>query len=401
MPLNKSNSVLSFFHFICSVPLQASFNKIKQRSKFFAEFAKSQEFAGLLLLLATAVSLLIANSPWGSVYHHWIDHHTVQWFVNDALMALFFLLVGLEIKRELLVGELSKLKQAALPIMGALGGMLIPALFFIAFNHHENSSNGWAIPTATDIAFAVGILNIIGKKVPNALKVFITALAVVDDLGAVLIIAIFYSQAVQLLWLALLILSIPIASFALKRTNAYRIPLLMSFGVLFFFLLHQAHLHTTLAGVLLAAVTPFDREGNHYFIHQLERALHKPVNFFILPLFALVNTAISLQFDTQALHPSLLFGIVLGLLIGKPLGISAFSWLATKMGIAQLPKGVTHLQLVAVSVLGGIGFTMSIFISILAFTDVQIVEQSKSYVLLASLLCLLLSYAIIKRKFRY
>jgi Na+:H+ antiporter, NhaA family len=383
------------------MPFTSSFNRIKQRSAFFAEFAKSQEFSGLLLLLATAVSLWIANASWAQPYHSTLYDPSLQWFINDALMSFFFLLVGLEIKRELLVGELSKLKQAALPIMGALGGMIVPALLFFAFNQHENSLSGWAIPTATDIAFAVGILNIIGKKVPNALKVFITALAVVDDLGAVLIIAIFYSQEVQLLWLVLLILSIPLASFALKRTNAYRIPFLMGFGILFFYLLHQAHLHTTLAGVLLAAVTPFDKEGNHYFIHQLERALHKPVNFFILPLFAFVNTGIKLQFSTEALHHSLLFGIVFGLLLGKPLGISAFSWLATKMGIAQLPKGVTHVQLMSVSVLGGIGFTMSIFISLLAFTDVQMIEQSKTFVLLASLLAMLFSYAIIKWKFRY
>ena len=380
--------------------LKSPIQQLRQGSVFFAEFAKSQEFAGALLLLGTALSLWIANASWALPFHSTLYDPSLQWFVNDALMALFFLLVGLEIKRELLVGELSNIKQAALPIMGALGGMLVPAFLFFAFNQHQTSIKGWAIPTATDIAFAVGILNIIGKKVPNALKVFITALAVVDDLGAVLIIALFYSQEVQVLWLAFVMLSIPLASFALKRTLKFKIPCLIAFGILFFFLLHQAHLHTTLAGVLLAAVTPFDKEGNHYFVHQLERALHKPVNFFILPLFAFVNTGIKLQFHTDAIHPSLLLGIVVGLLLGKPLGISAFSWLASKMGMAQLPKGVTLVQLMAVSVLGGIGFTMSIFISLLAFTDAGIIAEAKAYVLLASVLCMLLSYAIIKMKFR-
>jgi NhaA family Na+:H+ antiporter len=383
------------------VPIKSTIQSFKQSSAFFSEFAKSQEFAGLLLILATALSLFLANSPWSSDYLLYLENPHLQWFFNDALMALFFLLVGLEIKRELLVGELSNIKQAALPIMAALGGMLVPALLFFAFNHHSAGRKGWAIPTATDIAFAVGILNIIGKKVPSALKIFITALAVVDDLGAVLIIAIFYSQEVQVAWLAALLLSIPLASLLLQRSHAsWRIAFFIGTGIIFFFLLHQAHLHTTLAGVLLAAVTPFHKEGKQYFVHTLEAALHKPVNFFILPLFALVNTGICLQFDAQAIHTSLLLGIVMGLLIGKPLGICAFSCLATKLGIAQLPTSVTHSQLMAVSVLGGIGFTMSIFISLLAFTDASMIEQSKSYVLLASLLCMLLSYFIIKRKFR-
>jgi len=379
-------------------------NSIKKTATIFADFAQSQQFAGVLLIACTLISLFLSNTSIQKNWLHFINLNykdvSLKFIVNDILMAMFFLLVGLEIKRELLVGELSNRKTAMLPIAGAIGGMAVPSMFFLLFNYNKNTANGWAIPTATDIAFALGIMSLFGNKIPLSLKVFIAALAVVDDLGAIVIIAFFYSAHINWLFILGIIITLFLAKYIFKKINKlFYLIYLFTFCMLIY-LLHHAHLHTTLAGVLLAIITPFNELPNKSFLHKTEHALIKPVNIFIVPLFAIFNTAIVLNASLlNNFDYNLLLGICLALVIGKPIGILLFSYFACKFNLAQLPENININKLLYVSFLGGIGFIMSIFISNIAYTDLLLVEQAKVAVLAASFLAIVLSIIILKLKF--
>lgn len=367
-------------------------------ANLFKAFFDSEKVAGLFLLFCTIISLTIANSAVGTSYIHFmhttidisfggvaLDHSIEQW-VNDGLMAIFFLMVGLEVKRELLVGELSSFSNAVMPIAAAIGGMVVPSLIHFTFNHGTPTQSGFAIPMATDIAFALGILSLAGDKAPIAVKVFLTALAIIDDIGAVLVIAFFYTSTVSFLYLGaaagIFVLLLVFNRLGIKRLGWYILP-----GIVLWYCLLQSGVHATIAGVLLGFAIPFSTKGRN-ISYKLEHFLHKPVAFIIVPIFALVNTAIPLPGGnavTELQNPNTL-GIVAGLFIGKVTGIFLFPYLLTQTGKASLQAGISWRSLVGLGFLGGIGFTMSMFISNLAFEDQQTVIMSKLSILVASAL---------------
>ena len=356
----------------------------------FSDFFRSGKASGILLIVCTALSLLIANSPWGNAYHHlWetsIGPFSLEFWINDGLMAVFFLMVGLEIERELYVGELSSPRQALLPIVAALGGMLVPAAIHYAFNRDTPTVGGFGIPMATDIAFALGILSLAGKSVPTSLKIFLTALAIIDDLGAILVIAIFYTHELSLLDLSLA-LGIFIALFILGKLGMRRLIFFLIPGAFMWYFMHESGVHATISGVLLAFAIPFGGTGKESPSYRLQHALHNPVAFGIVPLFALANTGIVLQ---PAFYNSLLslnsLGIVGGLFLGKPIGILSFCWIIVKSGVGSLPAQVNWKQLLGAGILAGIGFTMSIFITLLAYEEPSMIVDSKIAILMASIL---------------
>ena len=359
-------------------------------TKLFREFFNSEKAGGLVLIACTIVSLVLANSVLGESYqqfwHLQFAGHSIVHWVNDGLMTIFFLLIGLELEREIYKGELSNIKDAMLPIFGAIGGMFIPAGLFLLFNYGTTTQSGAGIPMATDIAFALGILSLLGKKVPTSLKVFLTALAVIDDLGAILIIAIFYTK--HLLWsnlfIALGIFALLLIFNKLKIKNL--IPYLIGGIVMWYFMLHSG-VHATVTGVLLAFTIPFGDGGIKSGSYKLQHFLHKPVAFIILPVFALANTAIVLHSNIgETLTQDYSIGIALGLIIGKPLGIFGISYLAVAMGLCKLPVSLNWKSIFSVGFLGGIGFTMSIFITLLAFDNETIINNSKLVILLSSLI---------------
>ncbi|MGB3074242.1 MAG: Na+/H+ antiporter NhaA [Chitinophagales bacterium] len=361
---------------------------MKQFINPIAEMSAKGQLTGLLLIVSTLLSLFISNSPYRESYlHFWhlevgssFFQLSVSHWINDGLMVIFFFMVGLEIRREIVHGELSDIRQSLLPVLAAVGGMIMPALLFVLFNQHTDFLQGWAVPTATDIAFSLGILSLMGNKVPFALKVFLTALAIIDDLGAVLVIAIFYTSEinlVQLLYAALIIAFLyTLQKFRVRPVIFYLLPGI----IVWWFILHSG-VHATVAGVLLAFCVPMNA------VESMEHALQKPVNYLILPFFALANTAIVFPDGGVALllHP-LSLGIIAGLLLGKPLGIMLFSWIAIKAGWAQLPLQVTWRKLLAAGFAAGIGFTMSIFIATLAFSDAAVLDTAKLAILVGSLL---------------
>lgn len=301
-------------------------------------------------------------------------------------MTIFFLMIGLELEREIYIGELSKIKNALLPILGALGGMLIPAGLYFLSNQSTPYTNGIGIPMATDIAFAIGILSLLGNRVPVSLKIFLTALAVIDDLGAIIVIALFYSTDMN--WMNLgIAMGIFSILLVMNQMKFYKLwPYLILGVIMWYFMLHSG-VHATITGVLLAFAIPFENGTENTISYKLEHALHKPVAFIILPIFALANTAIVLSFDSnEGLLPSYGLGIILGLVVGKPLGITFFSWLSVKLKWAKLPKDLNWSTIFGAGILGGIGFTMSIFIDLLAFTDAIIINNSKLYIIIGSLL---------------
>ncbi len=312
-------------------------------------------------------------------------------------MAIFFLLVGLEIEREIYVGELSSPRQAALPIIAALGGMLIPAFIHFALNQGTPTASGYGIPMATDIAFALGILSLAGKSVPLSLKIFLTALAIIDDLGAILVIAIFYTNELSLpdLFIALGIFT---TLFILGKLGMRRLIFFLIPGAFMWYFLHESGVHATISGVLLAFAIPFGGEGADSPSYKLQHALHYPVAFGIVPLFALANTGIVLE---PAFYNSLLslnsLGIIAGLFLGKPIGILSFCWLSVRAGLGALPNQVSWKQLLGAGMLAGIGFTMSIFITLLAFTDASVVTDSKIAILVASLLSAVLGLIYLRK----
>ncbi len=368
--------------------------------RLYDEFFASEKAGGLILVFVTIVSLLLANSAVQTGYiNFWQEdfggHSLVHW-INDALMAIFFLLIGLELEREIYDGELSSFKNASLPIFGAIGGMLVPAGIFLLFNYGTNTQTGAGIPMATDIAFAIGILSLLGKRVPLSLKVFLTALAIMDDLGAIIIIAIFYTTSLSLtnLFIALGIFVVLLILNRLKVRNL--LPYLIG-GIIMWYFMSLSGVHATITGVLVAFAIPFGDGGKKSPSYILQHNLHQPVAFFILPLFAIANTCIAINADwINGLSNSSSIGIIVGLAIGKPLGILLFSALGTALGLCILPKDLRWKNIVGAGFLAGIGFTMSIFITLLAFTDEAMIINSKIAILVASILAGTTGFVILK-----
>ena len=354
-------------------------------------FMESEQSGGLTLIVCTLISILLANSSIGqhylSVWDFHIGSHSIAHWINDGLMAIFFLLVGLELIQEIHEGELSSAKRAMLPISAALGGMLIPAGIYMALNFGTDTHAGFGIPMATDIAFALGVLSLLGNRVPTSLKVFLTALAVIDDLGAIIVIAIFYTTSLS--WISLLI-ALGIFAFLLilnKKFHVHNmIPYIIGGIAMWYFMLHSG-IHATIAGVLLAITIPFKKGNVKSMSNQMQKALHYPVAFIVLPLFALANTAMIIEGNwDQSIGEPFTLGILMGLIIGKPLGITLFSFISVKTGLCSLPRGVKWKALLGAGMLGGIGFTMSIFITLLAFKgNMHYINESKLMILLASL----------------
>jgi NhaA family Na+:H+ antiporter len=418
----------------------------------FQRFARTESAGGVVLLACAALALGWANSPWAESYFHLWETHvgvslagrvldlSLHHWINDGLMAVFFFVVGLEIKREMLVGELSSARQAALPIAGALGGMLVPAGIYAAINAGGPGSAGWGIPMATDIAFALGVLALLGPRVPVVLKVFLTALAIADDIGAVLVIALFYTS--DLAWSALLAGGVVLgALIALNVLGVRRPGAYLALGVLLWLAFLQSGVHATVAGVVLAMTIPsrtrvheaeflavargaideFDAacqpgetvltnraqqeaiealehvsEGVQSPLFTMERKLHGAVAFVIMPVFALANAGVSLGGLLDTLSLPVTLGVVLGLLIGKPLGITLFAWLAVRLGWATLPAQASWRTLHGVSWLGGIGFTMSLFIAGLAFSDASLLDSAKVGILAGSLVAGIVGWAMLR-----
>ena len=359
-------------------------------TRLFLDFFKSEKFSGFLLIGCTALSLLVANSSWGESYAHFWHYPfaglTVELWINDGLMAVFFLLVGLEIEREIYIGELSTFRLAILPIVAALGGMLVPAGIHLLLNNGTPTASGAGIPMATDIAFALGILSLAGKAVPPAIKVFLTALAIIDDLGAILVIALFYTEQLSILYLSIALLTFALLFFlgkkGITRGWVYGIG-----GLVLWYCMFRSGVHATISGVLLAFAIPFGKGGNQSLSARLQHFLHPIVAYFIVPVFALANTGIILSSEIlHTLGSVNSLGIMMGLTLGKPIGIVLFSAVAVQIKTASLPSGVAWKHIMAAGMLAGIGFTMSIFITILAFPDSATIVSSKVAILVASLL---------------
>jgi NhaA family Na+:H+ antiporter len=353
---------------------------------------------------------LIANSFLGHAYHElWQTKvgfevggftlkYNIEHWVNDGLMAIFFLLIGLEMERELYIGELSDLKNATFPIFAAIGGMAMPAIIHFLFNQGTQTQAGGGIPMATDIAFALGVLALLGRRVPISLKIFLTALAIIDDLGAIAVIAIFYVGDFSLFYL-LLALGILGVLFIFNRMQVHSLPVYLIPGMVMWYCMLKSGIHATIAGVLLAFVIPFGDGGEKTSSYRLQHLLHKPVAFLIMPIFALANTHITLSGNWAAgLLSSNALGIFAGLFVGKPLGIVLFSLLAIKFGLSKLPNDVSWKHIIGAGFLGGIGFTMSIFITLLAFDDPDIIQSSKISILLSSLVAGVVGYVVLSRQ---
>lgn len=365
------------------------------------QFLHDSRAIGIILICCTIVSLVLANtgssqaylSFWDTPLHLPVGHlpHTLLHWINDGLMVPFFFLVGMEIKRELTTGELSSVRKSALPVIAAIGGMVCPAVIFLIFNKGTAYSEGWGIPMATDIAFSLGVLSLLGKRVPLNLKIFLTALAIIDDLGAILTIAIFYTASLHTVYLliaaGIMALLIILNVCKVKPLIFYIIP-----GIILWYCIYNSGIHATIAGVLLASCIPLSK------LPKLVNRLHDPVNFVIMPIFALSNTAIIFPPDMlHAFNNSISYGIMAGLIIGKPLGIFGFSLLATRTGLAALPDETRWSQLLGVGMIAGIGFTMSIFISTLAYTDMSLQITSKMAVIAASLISGIIGYSYLKK----
>ena len=358
---------------------------------------RNEASGGLVLIGAAALALIIANSPLAAAYFGTLDRYvgglTVLHWINDGLMALFFLVIGLEIKREFIDGELSTWPRRVLPGVAAAGGMIVPALIYIAVNaEHPANLRGWAIPTATDIAFALGVLALLGRRVPVSLKVFLTALAIIDDLGAVVIIAAVYTADLQMLWLALAG-ALLLALFALNRLGVSKLTPFIILGLLLWYVVLRSGVHATLAGVALAMTIPIRRtpgrpEDGKSPLHVLEHGLHPWVAFAIVPIFGFANAGVSLlDLSWSGALAEIPLGIALGLFVGKQVGVFSFSWLALRLGLADCPRDASAAQLYGVSVLCGIGFTMSLFIGLLAFPGAAEVQEGVKLGVLAGSLC--------------
>ena len=370
-------------------------------TQLFKDFFESEKLGGLVLLFCTIVSLVLANSIFGESYHHfWLiefSGKSLEYWINDGLMTIFFLLIGLELEREIYQGELSNIKDALLPIFAAIGGMVVPAVIFLAFNFGTPTQSGSGIPMATDIAFAIGILSLLGNRVPLSLKIFLTALAVIDDLGAILIIAIFYTKTI--VWGNLAIaLGIFMLLYVLGKYFKVKnlLPYLFGGVIMWYFMLHSG-VHATITGVLLAFAIPFGNGGNKSTSYILQHVLHKPVAFIILPIFALANTAILINGNiAEVVTENYSLGVALGLVVGKPLGIFILTFLVVKLGWCQLPNDMNWKSVLGVGFLGGIGFTMSIFITLLAFDNTIFINNTKLIIVLSSLLAGVIGFLFLK-----
>lgn len=377
-------------------------------TNYFKNFLHNSQSSGILLIICVAISLMIANTSLGTTFQSLLDqkigteifhfNYSLSVWINDGLMAIFFLLVGLEIKREIVEGELSSFKNASLPIFAAIGGMIVPALIFFLFNQGTNYIKGWAIPMATDIAFSLAIISMLGKNVPISLKIFLAALAIVDDLGAIVVIAIFYTDQIHWDYMALSGLMVAILAllnyFNTERAIFYLIP-----GVFLWYFMHHSGIHATIAGVLLAFSIPTNASTTEMSpLEKMEQKLHLPVNFLIMPIFALANTNITFKNEmVDALFSNFGYGIILGLVAGKVIGINLFSWLSIKLKISNLPDKSTWTQMIGTGLLAGIGFTMSIFIALLSFKNkIEIQDEAKFAILVASLISGLLGYFLLK-----
>lgn len=370
-------------------------------SKLYKGFFESEKAGGLLIVFFTLLSLLLSNLPMHEAYiTFWetkLGGHSLENWSNDALMSIFFLLIGLELEREMYKGELSNLRNAALPFFGALGGMLVPALLYSIIAFGSGFEKGFGITMATDIAFALAILSLLGKRVPASLKIFLTALAVIDDLGAILVIALFYSGSLAYsnLMISLAILG---SLFVFNRLKVHNpIPYIIGGIAMWYFMWHSG-IHPTISGVLLAFVIPFGDGGETSLSYKLQHWLHKPVAFVILPIFAMANTCIHIEGDfASSLITISSIGVFVGLVLGKPLGIFLFSYLSVKLKWSSLPNDITWKHLTSAGILGGIGFTMSIFITLLAFNNEQLINSTKLTVLLSSTCSALLGYFLLKK----
>ncbi len=381
---------------------------------FLEEFIKKESSSGILLIFVTLIALILQNSMFSGVYnaflhtpveirfgHLQIANSLLHW-INDGLMAVFFLLIGLEVKRELLEGQLSSISQIALPGIAAVGGMAVPALLYILVNHADATAmRGWAIPTATDIAFALGILALLGKRVPVSLKIFLMALAIIDDLGAIIIIALFYT--VELSTISIIIAALSLAVLIImNRLGVIKKAAYIVVGVILWVSVLKSGVHATLAGVALAFTIPMNSkkpDGSHYSMaKEMEHDLHYWVAFFILPLFAFVNAGIDLRHvSLPQMISGVPLGTMLGLFVGKQLGVFGFSWVMIKAGLAKMPEKSTWLQLYGVAVLTGIGFTMSLFVNSLAFSDANLYQQAdKLAILVASFSAGIAGYLVLR-----
>jgi NhaA family Na+:H+ antiporter len=362
----------------------------------FKEFFRSGAIGGVLLILCVIISIVIANSGWGDGFTRILatelgaENKFVQLkyplllWINDGLMAIFFLLIGLEIKRECLGGELSSVKQAALPVFAALGGAIVPAIIYYSLNKGTEAANGWGIPMATDIAFALAVIALLGTRVPASLKIFLTALAIADDLIAIIVIAFFYSKdlhAGNLYYSAGLLTMMYIFNrLRIRSLWFYLVP-----GLFIWYFIHHSGIHATIAGVLIAIMIPVSKDSDDSPLERLEHLLSRPVNYIIMPLFALANTNIRFNIASiPTLTDGLGVGIICGLVIGKPIGITLLSWITVKLKWSVLPDEVTWWHIVGVGIVGGIGFTMSVFIALLSFDDPRLQAASKFAILFAS-----------------
>lgn len=427
--------------------------KTQRISKGIIDTLKSSALGGILLIIFTLIALIWANSDWKEAYHHlweipigiefgsfFFEMHLLHW-VNDGLMAIFFYMVGLEIKREIKAGELSSRKKATLPALGAIGGMLLPAIIYTIINAGfgtPEAGRGWGVPMATDIAFSLGIISLLGKRVPLALKVFLVALAIVDDLGAILVIAVFYTSELNLQYL-FTGLGLLALLWVLNILKIRKIPIIHVVGIIVWYCFYQSGVHATIAGVLLAFLTPIKRELDFRVLHKnltkididdkvsqsdtlthhhleylrvlrrqlkrvqspvqrLEHDLHNTVNYFIMPVFALANAGVTFNGGAGAFS-TVTFAIAIGLFAGKSVGITALSWLGVKSGLAELPEGIKWKNLFAVAVLGGLGFTMAIFVANLAFGNPAMLDQAKVGIFLGSIVSGVIGFYLLKFMF--
>ena len=376
----------------------------------FKWFFKLEAASGLVLLISAVIALIISNSNFSSLYFETLQSYlfiginniglkmSLHHWINDALMAVFFFFVTLEIKREFVLGELSSPKQALLPIIAAIGGMLVPALIYIYINFgNEDTINGWAIPSATDIAFSLGVLSLLGSRVPISLKVFLTALAIIDDLGAIIIIAFFYTGDLSIQYLSLLLLTF-IALLILNKSGVKKFIPYLILGLILWFFTYQSGVHATISGVLLATVIPHRKKNEEYsLLTKIEHNISSYVAFGIMPLFALANAGVSLDgINLESLLSPVPLGIVLGLFVGKQIGVFLFSIIAIKLKIAQMPNNANWMSFYGVGILAGIGFTMSLFIGNLAFVEnIEYIDGVKIGVLTGSLLSTLIGYTLL------
>jgi NhaA family Na+:H+ antiporter len=364
-------------------------------SRLFREFFDSETTSGVILICCTIISLVLTNflgHSYSDFWHIPVFSKPIEFWINEGLMTIFFLLVGLEIEREIYKGELSDVKRAMLPVLAAIGGMLIPAIIHFAFNNGTASENGFGIPMATDIAFSLAILALLGNRVPVSLKIFLTALAIIDDLGAIIVIALFYSKTISLTYLGLAFLLFGVM-LVLGRLKIYRAWIYLAVGVVMWFCMYRSGIHPTITGVLLAFAIPFGKGHKTALSYKLQHRLHKPVAFVILPLFALANTAILIPSSVcAALTTSNSYGIIFGLFAGKPLGIFLFSVAGSAIGLCSIPTDIKRRHLLWTGFLAGIGFTMSIFITLLAFKEETLVYGSKIAIILGSVLSGIFGY---------